>query len=427
MRVPRESYGRIHASMGETRTGPHVPMSEGEAVTPIGLQVGAHDIQGEFQARDRGAGQPCLVLGPELAWKAYRIEELEQLGTLSRVRREAEVALELAGVDGVLGANAMYEAGGWLVIEMARMAGTLASHLRARERLQEPPLDPTRYAQLIAGVGETLRTLHRRGIVHRDVKPANLLFTSDRARLLVADFSIVKTVSSAITRTGVALGTDSYIAPELWRGGESSPASDQYSLGIVATEVFSGRQTPVLPQPLTEVLKTATAVLPGDRFPGLDGTREFARALTAAVDAELPRTLADRLRFRPPQMRFAWAPAVLAALGYWVKVLLARDPSTIVGLETVLLPCLFGAVAYYAIRVLNSPRGRRRTQSGWIVLDLWWPPWLIIAAAFVLGRGFHSPVQLYLLIVPLGSHMQAHIQSVAATGYRVCSTAPPTS
>ena len=343
------------------------------------------------------AGRPFVILGQTWAWKAYRLTELERVGTLKRIRREAEVALELDSIDGVVGASHVDESDGWLVLRMLRMPGTLEDHLVERERGMEKALSADDYARLLAGVGETLRRLHRRGIVHRDIKPANLLFGSDRQQLHVCDFSVVKTRRSELTQTGVALGTDSYIAPELWRTGESSPVSDQYSLGIVAREVFTGNYSAALPRPLADVLRTATAADPADRYPGVDGCRAFGEALARAVKAEAPRTLADRLRDASPATRFAWAPGAFGALGYWIKVILDRNPDVIPGLETLLLPLLAGFLAFTVTRVVNLPRGRR-SQSGATFLSLWWPPWLIVAAFLYVGGGLHGGTEWFVIL-----------------------------
>jgi tRNA A-37 threonylcarbamoyl transferase component Bud32 len=382
------------------RDPPPSPASPAQLPSPLGLRVGEATVEGEIHVAPQLAGQPFVVLGPKWAWKAYRVTELEQCGTLARVRREAEVARDVAGIDGVIGATHVDEIDGWFVLQMPRMAGMLADHLAARERGVESALTPAHYARLLAGVGETLRRLHRRGIVHRDIKPANLLFDRACERLHICDFSVVKTRRSELTQTGVTLGTDSYIAPEQWRSGESTPASDQYSLGIVAREVFTGRRAAALPRTLADALRTATAVDPDDRFPGVDSCRAFGEALVRAIQAEVPQTLADRLRAAGPATRFAWAAGALGGIGWWVKTATDRSPEVILGLETLLLPMLLGFMSFAVVRFVNLPRGRRRTQSGARVLDLWWPPWLVVGAILVLGRGFHGSLW-YLLTIPV--------------------------
>ncbi|HKI85170.1 MAG TPA: serine/threonine-protein kinase [Thermoanaerobaculia bacterium] len=386
-----------------TRSDSPIPRVTAEAnLSPVGIVVDDLIIDGEIHSAPQVAGQPFVVLGERWAWKAYRVAELEQLDAIGRVRREAELALELSGVDGVIGAIAVDEVDGWLLLRMRRMAGTLGDHLAKRELRNEPALSAERYSRLLADVGETLRRLHRRGVVHRDIKPANLLFADDHSRLYVCDFSVAKARRANLTRTGETVGTDSYIAPERWRTGESTPASDQYSLGIVAREVFTGRDAPPLPAPLAQALRTATAVDPDDRFPGVDGCREFGLTLERAVKAEVPRTLPERLRNVKPASRFAWAAAFLGALAFWVATIVDRHPDMVFGLETLILPVVGGLLVFAAMRFLNLPRERRRSQSGARILDLWWPPLLVVGAFLYLGHGAHGITILFLLAIPFG-------------------------
>jgi hypothetical protein len=105
------------------------------------------------------------------------------------------------------------------------------------------PCDPRRVEAVGAQVAETLDFVHRRGIVHRDVKPGNILLGPDDTAKL-ADFGIARLVDgdSEHTRTGHAVGTIGYIAPELVRGEPVTPAADVYSLGLVLLEALTGRR-----------------------------------------------------------------------------------------------------------------------------------------------------------------------------------------
>lgn len=405
--IDQLSHGEAHAAPTDSRDSvtrsepPVTPPTTARAMSPLGLRVGDTTIEGEVHTAPERAGQPYVVLGARWAWKAYRIAELELVGSLERVRREGEIARSLSVIDGVVGAARVDEIDGWLVLQMPRMAQTLANHLARRERRAEAPLSAQQYAKLISMVGETLSRLHRRGIVHRDVKPGNLLFGPDNDRLYVSDFSIAHARWSELTRTGTALGTDSYIAPELWRTGESTPTSDQYSLGIVAREVFTGRGAAELPGPLAAVLRAATSVDPEDRYPGVEGCRDFGQALVRAVATEMPRTLADRLRDAEAPTRYVWAPALLTVVLFWGKLIVDRNPDVELGIETLLLPILTGLLAYMCLRVINLPRSKR-TRSGAKILDFWWPPWLIVAAFLYVGRGLHGTSTWFVVVgVPL--------------------------
>jgi eukaryotic-like serine/threonine-protein kinase len=160
------------------------------------------------------------------------------------------------------------------------------------------PLDPAATQELLAQAADALGVAHAAGIVHRDVKPANLLVTPDR-RIKVTDFGIARAAEGmALTQTGEVMGTPAYISPEQAEGTSATAASDVYSLAVVAFECLAGRKpfvadTPVataiahlrnpvpdlpdtVPADLAAVVRRGMAKSPGERFP--DGAA-FARAL----------------------------------------------------------------------------------------------------------------------------------------------------
>ena len=106
--------------------------------------------------------------------------------------------------------------------------------------LDRGPLDPIRVMDIVAQAAAGLDAAHRSGLVHRDIKPANLLLT--RAGLVkITDFGIAHAAGSApVTRQGVLIGTPAYLAPERVAGHQATPASDLYSLGILAHECLTG-------------------------------------------------------------------------------------------------------------------------------------------------------------------------------------------
>ena len=166
------------------------------------------------------------------------------------------------------------------------------------------PMEPGAAAELMAQAGEALGAAHARGIVHRDVKPANILVTAQR-RVKLTDFGIAVAADAvALTRTGEVLGTPAYISPEQAQGEPATPASDVYALGAVTFECLVGQrpfqaETPVatalahlrepvpelpsaVPAPLASVCRRALAKAPAERY--ADGTA-YAVALRAAVTA----------------------------------------------------------------------------------------------------------------------------------------------
>jgi serine/threonine-protein kinase len=193
------------------------------------------------------------------------------------------------------------------------------------------PLDPAVAQDLLAQAADALGVAHAAGIVHRDVKPANLLVTPDR-RVKITDFGIARAAEGmALTQTGEVMGTPAYISPEQAEGGTATAASDVYSLGVVAFECLAGRKpfvadTPVataiahlrnpvpelpdsVPADLAQVVRRALATAPEDRFH--DGTA-FARALRDpgpfAARATAPAATASTTQVMP-----AAAPAPASA------------------------------------------------------------------------------------------------------------------
>lgn len=136
-------------------------------------------------------------------------------------------------------------------------------------------LDVEEAVEIVAQACRGLDYAHRNGVVHRDVKPGNLLVTPERV-VKLADFGIAKaTEQSSITQVGSVLGTAAYLAPEQARGEASGPRADLYSLGVVAYQLLSGRlpyeaaslselalkQQRELPTPLEELNPEVTAAL----------------------------------------------------------------------------------------------------------------------------------------------------------------------
>jgi serine/threonine-protein kinase len=141
--------------------------------------------------------------------------------------------------------------------------------------------------RIIEQACEGLHYAHRNGVVHRDVKPGNLLRSSE-GEVKLADFGIAKaTEQSSITQVGSVLGTAAYLAPEQARGEEAGPSADLYALGVVTYQLISGR----LPYEATSL--TELALKQQQEEPAtLD-------ALVAAVSPELAETVAISLALDP--------------------------------------------------------------------------------------------------------------------------------
>jgi WD40 repeat protein/serine/threonine protein kinase len=190
-----------------------------------------------------------------------------------------------------------------------------------RERLAQGPLGPQEAARLLDQVALALLAAHRQGVVHRDVKPANILFDEEDNAYL-SDFGIAKDIEVAGVAPG---GTPSplayYLSPEEVRGEPPTPRTDIYNLGLVLYEILAGRHPfadappeevlakhlsepvpsiaafrPDLPRGVDEVIAVATAKIPGDRFPDAQAMASALRAALVPADGRRPETPSTEVR-----------------------------------------------------------------------------------------------------------------------------------
>jgi serine/threonine-protein kinase len=237
------------------------------------------------------------VLGRTVAVKLLAERFAEEPELRERFRREALTAARLSDEPHVVTIFDVGEHEGRPFTVMEYLpGGTLAE--RARSRPVPPELAVTWLTQAAAA----LDAAHARGVVHRDVKPANMLFDGSD-RLEVVDFGIARLVDETLgmTLTGTILGTAGYLAPEQARGEEVTPASDRYALGIVAYELLTGGR------PFQRGSETAEAVAHINE--PVPPASERAVGLPPEVDAVFARALA-----KSPAHRFPTATAFVEAL-----------------------------------------------------------------------------------------------------------------
>jgi len=261
--------------------------------------AGRYRIEGEL-----GEGGMAVVFLAEdlkhhrpVAIKVLR-PELSQAFATERFQREVEV---VAGLNhpNILGLHDSGDADGLLFFVMPYVEG---DSLRARLD-REPHLPLKEAIRITREIGEALQYAHEHGLVHRDVKPENILFQAGHAQ--VADFGIAQVASESperLTRTGVSVGTITYMSPEqLSNEGVVDRRSDVYALGCLLLEMLSGE--------IPFQASTATAAL--------------ARKLTgllpdlAAIRPDIPPTVQsvlDRALAPEPEARFSTAQAFTSAL-----------------------------------------------------------------------------------------------------------------
>jgi len=224
-----------------------------------------------------------------VAIKVMRPEIGYEDGVVERFRIEGDVMTQLDHPH-VVRINARGEAGKILWFEMDLIEGTSLVAV-----LQRGPLPWRRAARLLADAAAGLAYAHGRGVIHRDVKPANLMLAQPSDQLIITDFGIARIVGTErLTATGMSVGSPSYMSPEqFYSGDESGPAVDQYSLGGVAYEMITGRAPrTVLPDddPPTRRARRRTPI------------RAVAPECPGALAALVERMLAFRAEDRWPDL-----------------------------------------------------------------------------------------------------------------------------
>jgi serine/threonine protein kinase len=146
--------------------------------------------------------------------------------------------------------------------------------------------------RVTSAVCRALQAVHEAGLVHRDVKPENVLLTSS-GEVKLSDFGIVR--ETAATRVGAPVGTPGFVAPEVLAGQPATPSADVFALGVMLRQLVTGRPTgsadePALPGGLDAIVRRATAPMPEARF---ESAREFESALSQVTLEEAGALPAD--------------------------------------------------------------------------------------------------------------------------------------
>jgi streptogramin lyase len=299
-------------------------------------------------------------LGRSVALKLLVPELAESDRFRERFLRESQLAASLDHPH-IVPIYAAGDADGQLYLAMRYVEGSDLRQLIAREA----PLNPARALRLIEQVGDALDAAHERGLVHRDVKPGNVLIAgrSGREHCYLTDFGLTKQTSSisGLTGTGELVGTIEYVSPEQIRGEKIDERADVYSLGCVLYECLAGvrpfaresevatlwahvheppaslRAThPELGNQIEEVMARALAKTPADRY---GSCAELVAAARAALGLEEQPAIARRhgsRRLRLPRGRLralVAATAAVIAVALVAVVLLLRGSDGLSGIR----------------------------------------------------------------------------------------------
>ncbi|MFO0909070.1 MAG: protein kinase [Isosphaeraceae bacterium] len=276
--------GRLHTIAPPEELGPFT----------VETELGRGGMGVVYRARDRRTGRlvALKILRPELADGSSRQRFEQEARAAARVEHDHVVRL--------YDTSDPSEPAPYLVMEY--VAGpSLAEELKARGRL-----NPREAARVIGEAADGLAAAHAAGLVHRDVKPGNILLERATGRARIGDFGLARLAAEAarLTREGVVTGTPAYLSPEQASGDpDAGPASDVYALGVCLYECLAGeppfRGTPHL---------VIEQILRDDPRP--------PRALNDAVPREL-ETVCLKAMSREPARRYATASDLASDLRRW--------------------------------------------------------------------------------------------------------------
>jgi eukaryotic-like serine/threonine-protein kinase len=286
-----------------------------------------------------------LQLGRKVALKLLHPRFAEDQDFVERFRREASSAAGLQHPNVV----SVYDRGEWegtYYIAMEFLEGEPLKALIDREA----PLDPDRAIELTIQILRAARFAHRRGIIHRDFKPHNVMVDHE-GRAKVADFGIARSGASDMTETGSIMGTAHYLSPEQAQGHQVSAQSDLYSVGIILYELLTGRVPFEGDAAVTIALKQVSE----DPVP----PSHYSPMITPQLEAVVLRALA-----KEPSQRFADADDFIAAL----EAARAGLAAPVEGASTT----AFVPVAEQPVYEYGAPAPPARRR--------WWP-WALLAVA----------------------------------------------
>ncbi|HTU79446.1 MAG TPA: Stk1 family PASTA domain-containing Ser/Thr kinase [Solirubrobacteraceae bacterium] len=235
------------------------------------------------------------LLGREVAVKLLHHHFAEDQEFVERFRREASSAAGLSHPNIV----AIFDRGEWNGTYYIAMEYVAGRSLKTIVR-EQGALDPAAAIEVVVQILRAARFAHRRGVIHRDLKPHNVIL-DEEGRARVTDFGIARAGASDMTLTGSIMGTAQYLSPEQAQGLAVSASSDLYSIGVILYELLTG----VVPFEGETAVAIAFKQVSAEPYP----PSAVNPALPASLDAVVLRALA-----KDPAERYASADELIAAL-----------------------------------------------------------------------------------------------------------------
>ncbi len=374
--------------------------------------IGRGGMASVYRARDEALGRVVAlkVIAPSSDDASAVRRERAEIELLASLNHHALVTLFDAGVDTIDDSERTF-----LVMELVD-GPTLAT------RVEKGSIDPIDIGQMAVDLAEALHLVHAKGVVHRDIKPGNVLLNASELpgrefTAKLADFGIAFLIDSTrLTAAGGLIGTAGYLSPEQARGSVPAPASDIYSLGLVLLEAHT--RTRAFPGPLMESI---SARLVGDPpIPGAIGHAWGALlpAMTAREPESRPNALDVATAARAIEHDLATSDQRALGAGDATVAVAAAAPAS-AGPTALLSPTAVAGLdrdiddsAARRDRSEDARRRRRRWIVGAVIALI-----VLGTAAVLLVRGLSTPTStapaLPAVVEPLGTHLQALMKSVS--------------